>query len=117
MPSVRRLGADAEDRAAAYLLELGYTLIKRGYKGGSGEIDILALDDDVLVVVEVKERLKGSSPEESVSLAKARRLAGAARHYLQSVGELDRQIRFDLICFDRSGIRHHIDAFRPYPFS
>ena len=114
MPSVRRLGADAEDRAAAMLIESGYTIIKRGYKGVRGEIDILALHGDVLVVVEVKERTKpGYRPEDSVTSSKARRLAAAARQYLQSVDELDREIRFDLICYDTQGIRHHVDAFRP----
>lgn len=114
MSGLRRLGADAEDRAAAHLTSLGYTIIKRGYKGRSGEIDILALDGNVLVVVEVKERTKPGPPaEESVTSAKAGRLAAAARQYLQSVDELDREIRFDLICFDSSGIRHHVDAFRP----
>jgi putative endonuclease len=114
LSGLRRLGADAEDRAAVYLIACGYTIVKRGYKGPSGEIDILALHDDVLVVVEVKERTKaGSPPEQSVTAAKARRLAAAARQYLQSVDELDREIRFDLICYDPSGVRHHVDAFRP----
>lgn len=114
MPGPRRLGADAEDRAAAFLVGLGYTIVKRGYKGARGEIDILALDDDVLVVVEVKERTKsGAVPEESVTAMKAKRLAAAARQYLQSVEDLEREIRFDLICFDPSGLRHHVDAFRP----
>jgi putative endonuclease len=114
LSGVRRLGADAEDRAAAYLLEQGYTIVKRGYKAAHGEIDILALDGDVLVVVEVKERLRpGTRPEESVTTAKASRLAAAGRQYLQSMEELEREIRFDLICFDTSGMRHHIDAFRP----
>ena len=114
MPSVRRLGSDAEDRAAAYLVEKGYTIIKRGYKGVSGEIDILAIDGDTIVVVEVKERTKpGALPEESVTASKTNRLAAAARQYLQSTDELSREIRFDLICFDPTGLRHHVDAFRP----
>jgi len=114
LPGVRRLGSEAEDRAAIYLISCGYTIVKRGFKGRSGEIDLLALDGDVLVVVEVKERLtKGASPEESITPAKARRLASAARQYLQSVEELERLIRFDVVCFDANGLRHHVDAFRP----
>ena len=113
MSGIRRLGADAEDRAAAFLSDLGYTIVKRGYKAARGEIDILALDGDTLVVVEVKERARQDiRAEESITQAKAKRLANAARQYLQSVDELDRQIRFDVVVFDPSGIRHHIDAFR-----
>jgi putative endonuclease len=114
LPGLRRLGADAEDRAATYLIEQGFTIVKRGYKAKSGEIDILALDGDVLVVVEVKERTRpGSRPEESVTAMKAKRMASAARQYLLLVDEPEREIRFDLVCFDPSGLRHHIDAFRP----
>jgi putative endonuclease len=114
LPGLRRLGAEAEDRAASYLIEKGYTILKRGYKAPHGEIDLLAMDGDVMVIVEVKERTKpGYIPEQSVDAAKARRLAAAARQYLQSVDEMEREIRFDLICFDPDGMRHHIDAFRP----
>ena len=114
MPRFRRLGSDAEDRAAAYLTEMGYTIVKRGFKSPTGEIDILALDGDVLVIVEVKERTRAdTSPEESITPAKAQRLGSAANAYLQSVGEKLREIRFDVICFDPKGMRHHIDAFRP----
>ena len=114
MPSVRRLGADAEDRAAEYLIEKGFTIITRRYKARHGEIDLVALDGDVLVLVEVKERTKASYvAEESVSAMKARRLGLAAAEYVRKNGELEREIRFDLVCFDPDGMRHHIDAFRP----
>lgn len=116
MPSVRRLGADAEDRAADYLLEKGFTIITRRFKARRGEIDIIALDGDVLVIVEVKERTKpGYLPEASVSVMKANRLALAAAEYVRANGELERVIRFDLVCFDPEGMRHHVDAFRPEP--
>ena len=114
MPSVRRLGADAEDRAADFLIEKGFTIITRRYKARHGEIDLVALDGDVLVVVEVKERTKpGYVPEESVSVMKAQRLGLAAAEYVRKNGALDREIRFDLVCFDPGGVRHHVDAFRP----
>ena len=114
MSGVRRLGADSEDRAAAYLADNGYTIVKRGHRSARGEIDILALHGDVLVVIEVKERLReGVAVEESVTPAKVKRLAGAAQHYMQSVGETEREVRYDLICFDSTGMRHHVDAFRP----
>ena len=108
MPGVRRLGGDAEDRAAEYLIEKGFTIITRRYKARHGEIDIVALDGDVLVMVEVKERTKpGYIPEESVGVMKARRIGLAASEYVRKNGELEREIRFDLICFDPSGLRHH----------
>jgi Holliday junction resolvase-like predicted endonuclease len=53
-------------------------------------------------------------PEESVSLYKKKRLWSAANHYLGTVVEKEVDARFDVIAFDGSEIRHHIDAFRPF---
>src|SRR5438046_1622716 len=113
LPYIRRLGTDAEDRAASYLLERGFTIVTRRYKARRGELDLVALDGEKLVFVEVKERLAaGYVPEESIGAVKARRLAMAAEEYLVSTGEVGREIRFDTVCIDREGIRHHVDAFR-----
>lgn len=114
MPGARRLGSAAEDRAADYLIQNGYTIIRRGFKSKRGEIDLVAMHGEVLVIVEVKERLKaGYVAEESVTALKARRLASAADEFIRANGELEREIRFDLICIDTTGLRHHVDAFRP----
>jgi putative endonuclease len=114
MSSFRGVGREAEDRAAAYLLDKGYTLVTRRYKARHGEVDLVVLDGDVLVFIEVKRRSKpGYVPEESVTEKKAQRLASAAREYVHAAGENGRTVRFDLVCIDLDGIRHHIDAFRP----
>jgi putative endonuclease len=74
------------------------------------------MDGEVCVFVEVKERRPRSmvGPEESVSLSKQKRLWSAANHYLGTVVEKEVDARFDVIAFDGSEIRHHIDAFRPF---
>ena len=114
MPDLRSLGREAEDRAAAYLLGLGYTLVTRRYTVKGGEIDIVALDGDTLVFVEVKLRLSpGLTPEESVDWRKTKRLQVAADAYTFAMGESERPIRFDLIAIDGDGLRHHKDFFRP----
>ena len=65
MPVPRRLGSDAEDAAASYLLDLGYTLITRRAKTARGELDIVCLDGECLVFVEVKSRSGNwETPEE-----------------------------------------------------
>ena len=116
MPRSRRLGATAEDSAADFLRGLGYTIVTRNYVApGLSEIDIVAMDGDLMVFVEVKERRSGSlvGPEESVSLGKQRRLWAAANYYLGDVVQKEVDARFDVIAFDGGEIRHHIDAFRP----
>lgn len=117
MPRSKRLGAEAEDRAAAFLRELGYVIVTRNYVvAGVSEIDIIAMtSDDVLVFVEVKERKRGTlvGPEESIGRLKRKRLWQAANHYLGEVVGKETSARFDVIAFDGKEIRHHIDAFRP----
>lgn len=114
MPNLRRVGALAEDSAARFLIERGFTIVTRRYKARHGEIDLVALDGDLLVMVEVKARqAPGYRPEDSIGDAKRRALFLAAQAYLADVGEPEREIRFDLIAMDVAGIRHYRDIFSP----
>jgi len=111
MPNLRRLGADAEDRAAEYLLGKGYTIVTRRYHGRYGEIDIIALADDTLVFVEVKERrTPGMAPEEAVGAKKVARMARAAARFRAETSD-ERAFRFDLIAIDKEGLRHYEGCF------
>lgn len=114
MPSMsrtRRLGDEAEERAVDFLQSLGYTIVTRNAHSRRGEIDIVALDGDLLVFVEVKMR-QASLPEEAIGPIKAARLRDAARDYLISVAETERSYRFDLIAVDSEEIRHHPGVLR-----
>ncbi len=81
----RSLGTYGEALAARYLRERGLTVLARNWRCEVGEIDIVALDGDCLVVCEVKTR-RGSRfglPVEAVTWAKLlrlRRLAAAWLH-------------------------------------
>ena len=111
MPDLRRLGAEAEDRAANYLLGLGYTLVTRRFKARRGEIDLVALDGDVLVFVEVKSRRSTSAyPEAGITDEKVKALYEAALEYLAKSDFTDPEIRFDMIAINPEGISHHIGA-------
>lgn len=106
-----RQGSDAEDRAADYLLGLGYTVVTRRYVAKGGEIDLVALDGETLVFVEVKQR-SASRPEEMVGSLKIARMVTAAKEYVLATGDA-RPVRYDVIAIDLSGLRHHVGAFRP----
>lgn len=90
------------------MLSLGYTLITRRFAVRGGELDVVALDGEMLVFVEVKARRDGRFPEESITAAKAARLRRAARTYLREVGNLSHPYRFDVIAIDQAGLRHHV---------
>lgn len=111
MSDLRRLGGEGEERAARYLLDQGYTIITRNFHSARGEIDLVALDGDQLVVVEVKLR-RGAGPPAEVALdhRKSERLMAAAEDYLRFIEEPSRTVRYDLIAIDRDGLRHHKGA-------
>lgn len=116
----KKLGERGEDAAAAYLERMGLTIVERNWRCEAGEIDLVALEDDTLVLVEVKTRkstAKGS-PEEAVTPAKQRRYARLAAEYLRHAGLNDPSVRFDVITIlvvaaDRALLRHHRAAFVP----
>ncbi|MBE7701725.1 YraN family protein [Oerskovia sp. Sa1BUA8] len=75
------VGRYGEKVAAAHLVEAGWVVLDRNWRGTRGELDLVARDGDVLVVVEVKTR-RGTAyghPAEAVTvdkLARLRRLTG-----------------------------------------
>lgn len=114
------LGRRGEDAAAAYLERLGHTVIDRNWRTRAGEVDIVALDGDTLVLVEVKTRRSAGkgSPEEAVSPTKQKRIIRLAREYLADAGldPTETSVRFDVIAIrvlseDRALLRHHRAAF------
>ena len=50
------LGRRGEELAAGYLESLGMPIVERNWRCAEGEIDIVALDGDALVIAEVKTR-------------------------------------------------------------
>lgn len=92
--------------------------MERNFRTRGGEIDIVARKGDVLVFVEVRSREDAAfgTPEESVTLAKRRRIVAAARQYLSKVPPSSwREARFDVIAIEGSGeraeLRHYPAAF------
>ncbi|MBR2097396.1 MAG: YraN family protein [Prevotella sp.] len=91
-------GKWGEDLAVAYLEKKGYTIVERDWKSGRRDIDIIALDDDVVVFVEVKTRRNRlfGDPEESVDYHKLQNLQQAISHYVK-FKHIRQEIRFDII--------------------
>ena len=68
-----QLGREGEDLAAQYLLKNGYQILERNYRYRKAEIDIIALKEETLAIVEVKSRTSSyfGSPESFVSQKKS----------------------------------------------
>jgi putative endonuclease len=92
----RYFGDRGEREAARFLRRQGIGILVRGYRTPQGEIDLIALDGNVLVFVEVKARRRGS-PAEAVTPEKQRRLTLAGLHFLKKHNLLDERSRFDVV--------------------
>lgn len=110
-------GIAGEKAAARFLKCKGMKILRRNWKGRSGEIDLIARDGETLVFVEVKARdsEKWGAPEEAVTPAKQRCLTSAALDFISRYRISDRPMRFDVVTVllgDGSpDIQHFTDAF------
>jgi len=113
--SATSVGRGAEARAQAYLEEKGYAFLRRNYRSGPREIDLIMQDGCAVVFVEVKarSRTRYGTPAEFVTLAKRRLLTLAAEAYLIEMGLQDVPARFDVVevYLGTEEIRHIENAF------
>ena len=95
------LGQRGEQAAADYLESRGLRILDRNWRCADGEIDIVAVERQVLVVCEVKSRtsMRYGGPLEAVSRAKRARLRRLAVQWLNAHG-----IRFDEVRIDVVGL-------------
>jgi putative endonuclease len=93
------IGKIGEEAACQFLQQQGYAIIENNFRCSLGEIDIVARDQRVTVIVEVRTRtsLTYGSPEESITTEKARRLKRLALSYLQNHHLSAEPCRIDLI--------------------
>ncbi|MEJ2162303.1 MAG: YraN family protein [Robiginitalea sp.] len=84
--------------AVSYLRSKGYRILERNYRYRKAEIDILALQQDCLAVVEVKTRTEDfyEALSASISKPKIKRLVIAADHFVRE-RKLEVAVRFDII--------------------
>lgn len=86
--------------AADYLRAAGYVILVSNFFTRYGEIDLIAMDNEVLIFIEVKYRrdLVSGSPFEAVDIRKIRNITKAARYYMykNQISE-DTPCRFDVV--------------------
>ena len=99
MDGRRELGRRGEAVAEAFLRTHRYTIVARNYRCRAGEIDLVALDGQVVVFVEVRSRCgtAAGTPLESVDGRKQARVARVAQHFVATRGWHERDARFDVV--------------------
>ncbi|MDE2355618.1 MAG: YraN family protein [Alphaproteobacteria bacterium] len=110
----RREGRRAEWWCALWLMLRGYRLLGFRLKTPQAEIDILALRDGVVAVIEVKRRRTLGEALEAVGAAQRRRLIAAAGGLAARRPDLAAApVRLDLIALAPGRLPRHIpDAWR-----
>ena len=91
-------GKMGEQMTAKYLTDKGYIILEHNYRRGHLEIDLIALDEDELVIVEVKSRAYDNilQPEDAVGHKKRLALIRLANEYVKTHGRKE-NVRFDIV--------------------
>ncbi len=112
------LGTKGEELALQYLRKKNYKILKTNWRFGKNEIDIIATDDKILVIAEVKTRSSRfyGEPEVFVTRTKQRFLIKAAHAYIMQTNS-DLETRFDIVAVvitqSETEIHHIENAFYP----
>lgn len=112
------LGNKGEAFALHLLMSKGFKILERNWRFRKDEVDIIATDDQFLVIVEVKTRSTSyfGEPYTAVTKKKQGFLIRAANAYIEKQ-DIDLECRFDIISIvfakDKPYVDHIEDAFYP----
>lgn len=96
-------GQQAEDWACELLCQQGARILQRNYRRRCGELDLIALHEGTLLVVEVRFRDSGrfGGAAASVTARKRARITRTASLWLQAHGEYAHlPVRFDVVAIE-----------------
>lgn len=97
-----KLGLLGENKAVDFLIEKEYIIIERNWKFKKFEIDIIAIDDKELVIIEVKTRSSSLiNPKEIITNNQQKRIISAADSFIKEK-KIDLDVRFDMILIEKT---------------
>ena len=107
-------GNQGEKRASAYLESKGFEIIERNWRTNRGELDIIAVKNDILVFVEVKTLPNGTLDmiQRELNYQKRQRIIKTSKRFLLKHREYNNSyVRFDVIVIDMPGLEpvYHIE--------
>jgi putative endonuclease len=93
------MGRKGERLACRFLWKHGFDILARRFRASRGEIDLIALEGEVLVFIEVKTRASSAfgDPWESVGWEKKQSLQAAAEEFIARYDLGQYAYRFDII--------------------
>jgi putative endonuclease len=115
MSNSAEFGRIAENLAQEFLFKNEYQIIEKNWRYSKFEVDLIAIKDAMLIIVEVKARNNVDlNFDEIVNHKKQKQLIDAAEKYLE-LKNYDFEVRFDVILVTKQksnyNINHLINAF------
>ncbi len=114
MKNRKQIGNQGELVAIQYLERSGYQILEKNYRIGRGEIDIIAIREDLLVFAEVKTRSYHyySLVEDKVSWYQRQKIKQTASRYLNGKHWMG-AVRLDvlLVFLGESGSVQHLKGY------
>ena len=116
MAEKNETGKQGEYFARQYIEEKGYKVLATNWRFHRFELDIIASNNEELIIIEVKTRSENYllAPETAVDKRKIRRIVAASDAYARKYN-IKLPVRFDLLCLIKKGssfeIEHIEDAF------
>lgn len=95
-------GSQGEDIASSFLTSKGYKIIARNFHSRFGEIDIIAIHNQILVFVEVKTRWSNrfGSPVEAVTPWKISKIKKTSEYYSSLNPNLPKKLLIEIVSVD-----------------
>jgi putative endonuclease len=118
MAEHNEIGKKGENLAQKHLLCKGYKIRHLNWRFKKNEIDIIAVKNNLLVVVEVKTRTSEyfENPREAVTIGKQKFIIKATQAYIEEFN-VELETRFDIVgvtlLINETKIEHVEDAFQP----
>jgi putative endonuclease len=99
MQNNRETGRLFEEKAKAYLEQMGYVILEQNFRTRQGEIDLIAKEGGMLVFIEVKYRssLAAGLPQEAVTFKKQRTICRVSDIYRMQHGLGEVPMRYDVV--------------------
>lgn len=116
----KEIGSYSEKLAQSFLTQHDYKILDCNFRNRLGEIDIICIKNNTLIVIEVKSRYSSQygAPKESVTRSKQNTIIKITKSYMIYKHMYNINVRFDVIEVylnnnDNSFIINHLkDAFR-----
>ncbi|MDR0421377.1 MAG: YraN family protein [Prevotellaceae bacterium] len=117
MGITQETGKKGEIIAQNYLLRNGFEILHTNWRFGCKELDIVAVKDSYLHVIEVKTRTSQfwENPKDAVVRRKQKNIIDAADAYISKY-DINMETQFDVISIVMDGTKHEIE-YIPEAFS